>query len=316
MGTLRASVIQACAIAFGLAADCALVRGQTPDYFPLQVGNSWVYRLSGEQMAQPDVKTITVDATETIGEREYFRVNFFGQTVYLRRNSDGAIYSVDRETATERLWLPLNAPVGTNFETSIANCTGTGSIVSRNEKVPVPAANVTDAVQIRFQTTCADAGFSEQFYGPWNGLVRHVETSIAGPRRYDLVYSRTGPLNLTGPEVAFTIALDAPRYKPGAPIAVRLALRSTQPEPIALYFPSGQSFDLQIFNDKGETVYTWSADKLFAAIVRDERFGPGEKTYGFTAAVQSLPAGRYKARAFLTTAPLLYAGETSFQIIP
>jgi hypothetical protein len=102
----------------------------------------------------------------------------------------------------------------------------------------------------------------------------------------------------------------------GGVLAARLTLHSTSPDPIQLHFPSGQSFDFQIFNEKGDTVFTWSANRSFVMIIRDEMFGPGEETFGLAAPLANLPPGRYKAEAFLTTDPIRYRADVAFEIAP
>jgi len=292
----------------------SLAVAQAGDYFPLEVGNTWLYRLAG---AQPETtfRTVSVEGTETLNGREYFRVVYFGRTLFLRSNADGTIVSFNRQSESEQAWLSLDAAEGTTFEAHIDACTNTGRIESRSVEVTTPVGRFQDTLQARFQGNCADAGVTQQFYAPSIGLVSHEETSIAGPRRYELVYFRTRSANGGGPEVSFTIALDAPRYRAGANMGVRLTLRSTHPDPIALHFPSGQSFDLKLLNQAGDIGYTWSADKLFVLIIRDEQFGPGERSYGFAVPLRDLPPGRYTAQGYLTTAPRQYLGETSFEII-
>ena len=176
-----------------------------------------------------------------------------------------------------------------------------------------PAGRFTDTVQIGYRGQCADAGITQQIFAKEVGLVVHEETSIIGPRRFELQYFRTASTPNT--DFSFTVGLDAPRYVAGIEMSVRLTLRSTQPDPVKLHFPSGQSFDLKIYDEAGGIGYTWSADKLFAMIIRDEEFGPGERTYAFTAPLGNLPPGRYKAQAYLTTSPQTYLGEVPFEIV-
>lgn len=70
--------------------------------------------------------------------------------------------------------------------------------------------------------------------------------------------------------------------------------------PVALTFPSGQSFDL-VVEGGGRELWLWSADRMFTQAVRTETLAPGE-TRTYTAA-WSPPAGvsgELAARAFLT----------------
>ena len=288
---------------------------QTGNYFPLEVGNTWMYRLTGAQVqSETAFRTVSVEGIEKLNEREYFRVVYFGRTVHLRSDADGVVVAFNRVSGGDQPWLSLGAAEGSTFEAQIDGCTKSGKIESRSAETTTPAGRFQNAVQIRFQGNCADAGITQQFYASGVGLVSHEETTIAGPRRFELVYFRTGSANGLGPEVSFTIGLDAPRYQAGANMGVRLTLRSTHPDPIALHFPSGQSFDLKILNQAGDIVYTWSADRLFALIIRDEQFGPGERTYGFAVPLGNLPPGRYVAQGYLTTSPRQYLGEASFEI--
>ena len=190
----------------------------------------------------------------------------------------------------------------------------TGTVRSHAGKVSTAAGQFDNAAQILYRGPCADAGVSQQFLVPDIGLVFHEETSFAGPREYELIYYRAGGRSESAPEIGFTVALDSARYSPGAVLGVRLTLRSTSAQSLVLEFPSGQSYDLKVTNEKGEVVYTWSAGRAFTMIYRTENFGPGEKTYGLAAPLDNLPPGRYQVEAWLTTSPIMYRGMASFEI--
>jgi hypothetical protein len=290
------------------------LRAQPADYFPLQVGNSWLYRMIGGRLAADDrYRSISVDGTESIGDQEYFRVNYFGRLVLLRQAADGAIIMYDRESATEKPWLALAAPTGSTFATAIDQCSSRGQIETRDAEVKIPAGEFAEAVQVGFRGNCADAGITQQLYVAGVGMLSHEETSFAGPRRWELVYYRAGLRNGTGRELSFTVALDAASYSPGSTAGVRLTLRSTNPEPLTLDYSSGQTYDLKILDESGKVVYTWSADKLFTMIVRREKFGPGERSYGVAVPLGNLPPGRYRLQGYLTSNPQ-FLGEASFEI--
>ena len=93
-----------------------------------------------------------------------------------------------------------------------------------------------------------------------------------------------------------------------------MTLRSTNAEPFSLTFPSGQTYDFKIYNESGRAVYTWSADRAFIQLFRQEKFGPGERSYGLSVPLGDLPPGRYKAQGYLTTSPVLFTAESSFEI--
>lgn len=289
---------------------------QTPAYFPLETGNSWLYRLKSG-VGGESFKSISVEGQETIQGRQYFDVDYFGRKVVLRSDPDGTVAEFDRASGSERPWLQPQLAVDSTFQSSIDQCSVmTGQIQARDAQVTTPAGTFDNVVQIGFRGDCADTGVTQQFYALNVGLVQHEETSFAGPRLYQLVYYHTGSSSVTGEEISFTVGLDSPTYPLGGTMGVRLTLRSTSPKPILLTFPSSQSYDIKIFSENGGIGYTWSADKIFAMILREENFGPGERTYGVSIPLGNLQPGRYRAQGYLTTNPLMYLGETSFEIVP
>jgi hypothetical protein len=290
---------------FGLA--------QNGNYFPLETGTAWLYRSTGPG-ASTTFRTISVEGRETVNGFEYARVRYFDRYLLLRAQPDGSIVSFNRAIGTDEPWLSFNGPAGTTFDSRIDECATQGAVDDRDREIATPAGRFTATVQLAFHGNCADAGATQQIYAAGVGPVVHEETSFAGPRRFELIHLHSAAGGTTG--VSFTIGLDAPRYAPGASMAVQLTLRSTHPDAVKLHFTSGQSFDFKIVDESGAGVYTWSADKLFIAIIRDESFGPGERTYRFEVPLLNLRPGRYKAQGYLTTRPLMYLGETSFEIVP
>jgi hypothetical protein len=298
---------------FAFSASLSL---QAASYLPLQTGNSWLYRLKPAGVAAGDpYRSISVGNRESLAGHEYYDVTWFGRQVLLREDpATGAVLAFDRASGSERPWLAPSTAEGSGFPTTIDPCSQTGTVISRNSKVATPAGEFENAVQVAYRGPCADAGVTREVFVPEIGLVLHEETSFTGPREYELTYYRSGSRSAAAPEVAFTLALDAARYSPGAVLEARLTLRSTIPQPITLEFPSGQSYDLKITDSKGEVVYLWSAGRAFTMIYRTEAFGPGEKTYGIAAPLENLNAGRYQVEAWLTTSPVLYRGTASFEI--
>jgi hypothetical protein len=290
--------------------------GQTaaPDYFPLNTGNSWTYRPANPASgAEATLRSVSVGPVERIGARDYYRVDFFGRSLLLRAQSGGPIFSFNVKTGVEEQWLDLGAPEGSNFDAHLDSCTTRGRTESRSATIATPAGEFTHALHLFFMGQCADAGTTQQHWGEGVGLLVHEETSFVGPRRFELVSYR--PARIAAPELAFTIGLDAPYYPAGSTGTVRLTLESTHPDPIALRFPSGQSFDLKLYNESGTLVYTWSDGRAFTLVYRQETFGPGTRTYEFTADFGKLPPGEYRARGYLTTDPVKYAGESTFRIV-
>jgi hypothetical protein len=306
-------------VAFGFLLASAL-SAQTPHYFPLEVGNTWLYKslTFGTQPFQLNTtyQTMRVTGTERIGDRQYFRVSYFGRDVLLREDAPaGNVFVYDRSTGAESPWVSLGLPVDGTFSSSLDPCSPQGQIVSRTAEVAVPLGSFTDEIQVKFQNTCADAGVTTQYYAPNVGLIRQDQSSLAGPVVYRLVYYRVGDRTAAVPQVSFTVAVDSPAYVPGNLLNAQLTLRNTGTDGLSLHFPSGQSFDLKILNDKGDAVFTWSSDKSFIMAARDEVLAPGELTYGVTVPIDHMPAGRYVMQAFLTTDPIVYSGQVAFEIL-
>jgi hypothetical protein len=286
----------------------------TPDYFPLQVGNSWVYRASQGRLSR--VQTIAVEGVENIDNRSYYRVQFFERTVFVRQTDDGSLVSYDSASTQERLWLPFAAVEGQPTGSEFDSCSKSAIVRSKSASVKTALGEFNNALQLTYEPNCADAGVTTQFFLPYVGLVQQESSSIAGPHRYELLYSRTGVAQIEAGQVSFTMALDGHTYPVGqdTEMLVRLTLRSSHADPLTLIFPSSQNYNLKIYNDRAEIVYVWSADKLFAAVFRTERFGPGEKTFAFSVPIGRLPAGRYLAEANLETQPRMFSAVVHFEV--
>jgi hypothetical protein len=296
-----------------LLAAAAALHAAAQDFFPLQVGNSWAYRVTQGRLSRPG--TINVEAVQTIDGRDYFRVNYFEQPVYLRYAENGSLLKYDPETKQEGVWLPFGAAEGQNTVTTMDPCSRNATVESTAAHVKTVLGEFHNALHIRYAANCADAGITEQYFLPYVGLILHEESSIAGPVRHELVYSRTGLTSIVAETNAFTLATDKPVYQAGenATMLARVTLTVTQP--VTLTFPSGQNSDLRITNERGENVYTWSADKLFIQMVREERIGPGERNWVMEVPLGNLSPGKYSAEGWLTTQPRQYSAVVSFEIV-
>jgi hypothetical protein len=280
---------------------------RTTNYFPLEVGNAWTYRPAAtNRLTNQDARTITVHGKQTIAGHEYFQVRYFNREVLLRiEPTDASILRYDTESVSEQPWLSLTLPVGSTFPTAIEPCSTRGTIESRDDK---------GVVQVRFSGNCADAGLTQQFYSPNIGLISTEETSFIGPVKFELAEYHVGSNTVRAPELAFTVAIDSPSYLSGATVKARITLKNSSPDAIHLTFPSGQTYDLRILDRQGSVVYSWSKGQVFSQIYRDETFGPGAKTFYVSAPLGTLAPGIYKVEAWLTTSPVMYLGNVSFEV--
>jgi hypothetical protein len=85
----------------------------------------------------------------------------------------------------------------------------------------------------------------------------------------------------------------------------------------ALFFPGDQN---RIENESGETVFLWSAARLFIQALQTLVIERGERNYVITVPLVSwdgtpLSAGRYVAEAWLTTLPpVRFRAAATFEI--
>ncbi|MCL5744201.1 MAG: BsuPI-related putative proteinase inhibitor [Acidobacteria bacterium] len=305
--------------------------GADPDYFPLQVGNTWVYRIGG---ATQSVETLEIERWGWIDDRIYYllRSSAGGQS-WVRMSDSGTLWAWDSNEKTERVLAAFNGKVGDPYTTAMNPCNRTAVVTSRNEKHTGPIGEFDWALSIRYAApVCSDAGLDRELYLPWIGLIYRLETTIAGPRRWDLIYARLGGITvISEKEVAFGLSLDKAVYTanlmppvsnpPPVPLLTALIhFRVVQDQPLMLTFGSGQTYDLIIKDEKGQVVYRWSDGRAFTMIVRQESFGPGEKTYPFAVPLsdkdgQPLPQGNYTAEAWLTTVgQKAYSASVAFAI--
>lgn len=291
----------------------AAALAQEADYFPLQTGNQWIYKGSGSTGASTLVVEVT--GTEAIGGKEYFSVTGFpGQTLLLRKNDAGTLVIYDREEKREKTWVAFGATVGEAFRTEVEPCTSTAVIRTRQGELKSPFGEFSNALQVGYQPSCADAGLTSESFLPYVGLVQRTVTTIAGERKWDLIYTRLGGFSVfTGREVSFQAALDAKEYKPGDAMTVRISLRATLAPPLQLTFPTGQDYDLVLQNEKGEQVYRWSLARSFPAVFRQFPL-PGEKNWALTVTVPEVPPGNYTAIASLAVTGPPYEAAIPFAV--
>jgi hypothetical protein len=270
-------------------------------FFPLQVGNQWIYRV--EEGPVKETRVAEVLRAETVDDKEYFVYQgITGGPTRLRVTSDNSLVQWNKD-GSESLWVDFNAAEGAAFSTAADSCTGRGRVVSRDAKLELLDSVWNGGFQVAYSAAaCADAGITDDIYLPGLGLAQRTYQSFTGPRRYKLAYVRFGNASIvTGAETAFRISLGQRNYAPRAVINLRLSLENWTKDPLPLTFPSGQSFDFAIRTPAGETVYTWSSNKLFTAEFREFSI-TGEKNWTVTEALDLKP-GEYLLEAWLTTGP-------------
>ena len=277
-----------------------LATGLAPaQYFPLQVGNQWIYRV--DEGPVKELRVAEVLRAETVDEKDYFVYKgILGETVRVRVATENKLVQLNAD-GTESLWADFNAAEGTSYATSFDSCTGRGRVEKRNATTELLDRVWENGIQISYSAaSCADAGVTDDLYLPGLGLAQRTYQSFTGPRRFKLSYARIGNASVvTSGEYSFRINLSQKTYAPRAIINLRMTLENWTKEPLKLQFNSGQSFDFAIRDASGETAFYWSANKLFTAEVR-ELSVTGEKNWTVTEEMDLKP-GEYVLEAWLTT---------------
>lgn len=268
-------------------------------YFPLQIGNQWIYRV--DEGPVKDLRVAEVIRSERVDDKEYFVYRGIqGDTARLRITAENKLVALQPD-GNEALWADFNAAEGTHYPTAFDECTGRGTVETRDGMAELLDRIWIGGIQVRYgATTCADAGVVRDLYLPGLGLAERTYQSFTGPRRYRLTYARIGNASVvTGGEYGFRVSLDQRTYPSRARIHLRMTLENWTKEPLVLQFNSGQSFDFAIRDARGETVYTWSANKLFTQELREEKV-TGEKNWTVTEELALRP-GEYTLEGWLTT---------------
>jgi hypothetical protein len=320
---------------------CSALGAQTV-WLPLDEGNVWVYRASGAGGAAG--YTVRVDRAAAFGSQTYYSVVTEGQNtgfisatplspgdtvlvtgngpLWLRNSDDGRIMMWDERTSSERVYLDTAAKPGGTSESSVDPCNPTSTVVSREAKYSGPIGDFDYALQIRYGPGgCADAGLESDFLLPWVGIVSRTAQTIAGPRRYDLVYARLGTATvISAPELTFSLTIDRPVYTanlmppvdPGNAIPrlyARMTLRNTTASPVKLEFATGQMYEMVLWNDQGKQIWRWSDGRAFTQAFHAITVSKSEKIWtetirlapGNSAGIAPLPEGRYVLECWLTT---------------
>lgn len=295
----------------GLFSLCAA--GQ--DYFPLHEGNQWIWRAAGANSSE--VVTAEISRKQVVDGREYAQITgFFGKTALLRMDANGTLLEYDAQSKTEQVWAAFGTPEGGSYNTGMVECSPTATVRSRAVKYKGPVGEAQTGLEIAYPpANCADAGLTSEIYLPYVGLAERNETSFAGPKKYELIYARIGGVTvLSDRELGFGMTLDRSVYQPSDTVRVRFTLRNTSGRPIQLNFPSSQNFDVSVKDSKGNIVYTWSSNKLFAQVYRTETI-TNERNWVAVLDGLRLTAGQYTAEGWLATdPPKLYTSSVSFEV--
>ena len=151
------------------------------DYFPLKVGNSWTYTNNMEQ---------TIKNTERINDTTYF---VFSMYDYVSRKfeKDSNSQIIEYKNGQKRVWYKFSALEGESWiiqesmdSDLMNNCVVT--LISKNERISVPAGTFENCLKFNFSCPVMDAGLISEWFAPGIGCIKRITQSIAGPRTCEL----------------------------------------------------------------------------------------------------------------------------------
>ncbi|MCC6861522.1 MAG: hypothetical protein IT158_23335 [Bryobacterales bacterium] len=274
---------------------CLVTIAAGADFLPLQTGNRWTYRESGGHTF-----TVRVGVPAVINDTVYYRLTgYTREPVWVRSDESGALYYRDEEANFDVLLTSFESP----FAAPLRPCLEQGRPEDRRPAYSGPAGRFPSVKVISYEIqNCADAGVESEQYLENLGMLRRVESSIAGPRTYDLVDARVGSISISeSPYSSFrvTAAVAGPALK------VNLRLSVDSGTGLKLTYLSSQDYDLALRNPNGETIYRWSAARLFLPVVR-ERVVVGELLHEIEVPLSEittrpLEPGTYTVEAWITS---------------
>ena len=193
-------------VVFGLA---AFIQAEE-DYYPLQIGNYWVFKSIplGDSERETRTTKTSVDSTDVWENIEYFRVNRITLGTertsfsWYRKDAEGnvAVYAFgstpDISSAraffeTPRIIFPKDAiSLGNSWESTSRNNNVFYKVESVSEKVTVPAGTFDSCIKLRRTTINSDGdtlSVNQDYYAPGIGNVLSVsESRRRGSERMEL----------------------------------------------------------------------------------------------------------------------------------
>jgi len=306
-----------------------LLGAAEPDYFPLHVGNQWIYRAAGTR--GDGLLVLEITRTAQFEGRVYWLLHGLPQRDYwLRMDAEGTLWAYDPDAGREEVWYAFQKPEGEEYRTALPGALSRAVIVSRKAHYKGPIGEVDYALEIEYPGVF-QVGVVRELFLPYIGMV-YRRQNAGGPAviTYELIYSRTGGVTvISEPELSISLTLDRAIYyadlmppvdpERAAPVmTARITLRNVTGRPLELVWPSGQRYDFLIRNEKGDVVWRWSEGKAFILLFSTEAFS-GERNYVelirlATPEGKPLAQGRYTLEAWLATQPRAYTATAAFEI--
>jgi hypothetical protein len=98
-------------------------------------------------------------------------------------------------------------------------------------------------------------------------------------------------------------------------VSLTLRVVNTSKKRVEINFPSGQTYDFIVIDSVGREVWRWGGNRMFTQAVRNKLLGAGDQLqFQESMKTHGLPAGRYVARATLTSANFPLRQEAEFTV--
>jgi hypothetical protein len=188
--------------ALGSVLLATIAWGGQSGYFPLEVGNLWVYETGATRCCTPVIVEV-VDSAAFRGNT-YFLLRGFPRAQgdwWVRISEDGSLVAYDPDQNIERIWYAFQSPEGQPFETAVPFAMGFASVVSRNAEYHGPVGDFNNTLQMAYPRVF-QVGIGGEIFIPDIGLVTRTENT-GGPSvgTYALVYARLGGVTIRSDEL-------------------------------------------------------------------------------------------------------------------
>lgn len=230
------------------------------DFLPLRQGNTWTYR----EGKTGQTFTVRVGTPVVTNDKVYYSLDgYVEKKVLARIDESGQLVYADEEAGLERVLTPFVPLEQGSWEAPFRQCDSLSQALEKRGVHDGAAGPLENVLEVRYRTvSCADAGVEAEQYAENIGMVRRVVNSIAGPRKYDLVYAQVGSLKIdAAAHGQFSVSVDLISDLPQFPVTLRLF---TNPAiGLNLPFSTAQEFDLLLLDSSGKAVWRWSDGQAF-----------------------------------------------------
>lgn len=115
---------------------------------------------------------------------------------------------------------------------------------------------------------------------------------------------------MTPDSLEVTLTTSQTVYAAGGPVDLALKITNRGSDPVTLQFSTSQRYDFLVLDAADDTVWRWSADKMFMQVLGQEQLGPGESRDFREHVAVALPPGEYAAVGRVTARRVLEARRT------